>query len=97
MSDLFEDEAANDGPGSNAHEYSVAEISGAIKKTLEGQFGRVRVRGEVGRTLLARSGHLYFDLKDDRAVIASVSWKGQAARLSGGPDNRLPSIFSDGL
>ena len=97
MSDLFEDEAANDGPGSNAHEYSVAEISGAIKKTLEGQFGRVRVRGEVGRTLLARSGHLYFDLKDDRAVIASVSWKGQAARLAVTPEEGMEVIATGRL
>ena len=78
MSDLFEDEPA---PG-NAHEFTVTELSGAVKKIVEGEFGHVRVRGEVGRVSRPASGHIYFDLKDDRAVIAAVSWKGQAARLA---------------
>ena len=43
MSDLI----ARATPGSNVPEYTVAEISGAVKRTLEGAFGRVRVRGEV--------------------------------------------------
>ena len=97
MTDLFEDPTPDPSAGSNAHEFSVSEISGAIKKTLEGQFGRVRVRGEVGRTLLARSGHLYFDLKDERAVIASVSWKGQAARLSIKPEEGMEVIATGRL
>jgi hypothetical protein len=59
----------------------VSELSGAIKRTLEDGFGHVRVRGELGRVFRARSGHVYLDLKDDRAVLAAVIWKGQAARL----------------
>jgi len=55
--------------GENAPEFSVSEISGAVKKTVEGAFGHVRVKGEVGRVMHARSGHLYFDIKDDRAVL----------------------------
>ena len=43
--ELFEDTR----PGGNAPEFSVSEISGAVKRVLEGEFGRVRVRGEVGR------------------------------------------------
>ena len=39
--------------------------------------GWVRVRGEVGRVVLARSGHLYFDLKDDKSVLSCMTWKGQ--------------------
>ena len=61
---------------------------------LEGEFGRVRVRGEVGRTMLARTGHLYFDLKDDRAVIACVSWKGQVARLAHKPEEGMEVIVT---
>jgi exodeoxyribonuclease VII large subunit len=68
-------------PTDNAPEFTVSEISGAVKRALEDQFGRVRVRGEVGRVTRPRSGHVYLDLKDDRAVLASVIWKGQAARL----------------
>ncbi len=94
MNDLIEDDAA---PGDNAHEYSVAEISGAVKRTLEGQFGRVRVRGEVGRTMLARSGHLYFDLKDDRAVLASVSWKGTVSRMKVRPEEGMEVVATGRL
>jgi len=87
--DLFDERPE---PAGNAPELSVSEISGAIKKTLEGEFGHVRVRGEVGRVVLARTGHLYFDLKDDRSVLASVSWKGQASRLSYMPEEGMEVI-----
>lgn len=88
---LFEDDA---GPKGNAHEFSVSEISGAVKRILEGEFGHVRVRGEVGRTMLARTGHLYFDLKDDRSVIACVSWKGQVARLAHKPEEGMEVVVT---
>ncbi len=88
MSDLLEDPA----PGPNAHEYTVSEISGAVKRVIEGEFGQVRVRGEIGRVARPASGHLYFDLKDDRAVIAAISWKGQAARLAVRPEEGMEVI-----
>ena len=91
--DLIDDDA----PGSNAHEFTVSEISGAIKRTLEDQFGRVRVRGEIGRVSRPSSGHLYFDLKDDRACIAAVTWKGQAARLSTRPEEGIEVIATGRL
>ena len=50
--DLIEDDA----PGRNEPEFSVSEISGAVKRVIEGEFGRVRVKGEVGRVSRARSG-----------------------------------------
>ena len=88
MSDLFEEPT----PGANAHEFTVSEISGAVKKVIEGEFGHVRVRGEIGRVSRPASGHLYFDLKDDRAVIAAISWKGQAARLAVKPEEGMEVI-----
>ena len=94
MSGLFDDTADS---GGNAHEFSVSEISGAIKRRLEDEFGHVRVRGEVGRTMHARSGHLYFDLKDDRAVISAVSWKGQVARLAVMPEEGMEVIVTGRL
>ncbi|MCV2878198.1 exodeoxyribonuclease VII large subunit [Sedimentimonas flavescens] len=84
-------------PGSNAHDYSVSEISGAVKRVIEGEFGRVRVRGEVGRVSRPSSGHLYFDLKDDRAVIAAVSWKGQVARMQVRPEEGMEVIATGKL
>ena len=87
MSDLIDIDA----PG-NAPEFTVSELSGAIKRTLEGEFAHVRVRGEVGRVSRPASGHFYFDLKDDRSVIAAISWKGQAARLTAKPEEGMEVI-----
>ncbi len=84
--DLLDD---TDTPGDNAPEYSVSEISGAVKRTIEAGFSRVRVRGEIGRVSRPRSGHVYLDLKDDRAVLSGVVWKGQAARLATRPEEGL--------
>jgi exodeoxyribonuclease VII large subunit len=65
----------------NATEFSVSELSASIKRKLEDDFGNVRVRGEMGRITLARSGHVYVDLKDANAVLSAVMWKGVAAGL----------------
>ncbi|MTD98714.1 exodeoxyribonuclease VII large subunit [Paracoccus sp. YIM 132242] len=81
-----------DAPGSNAHEFTVSELSGAVKRSLEDQFGRVRVRGEIGRVSRPSSGHIYFDLKDDRSVLAAVTWKGQAAKLAQRPEEGMEVI-----
>ena len=89
---LFEDASA-----SNAPALSVSEISGAVKRVIEGEFGRVRVRGEVGRVSRPSSGHLYFDLKDDNACIAAVCWKMQASRLSHRPEEGMEIIVTGRL
>ena len=88
--DLLDDPA----PGQNTPEYTVSEISGAVKRTLEGEFGRVRVRGEVSRVVKARSGHMYYDIKDDRNQLACTTWKGQVARLSVIPEEGLEVVVT---
>ena len=93
MSDLLDDPV----PGQNMPEYSVSEISGAVKRTLEGEFGRIRVRGEVGRVFTARSGHLYYDVKDDRNVLACTTWKGQVSGLSVVPEEGLEVVVTGRL
>jgi len=101
MSELFEDddEPEDDGSqsGGNAPEFSVSELSGAIKRVIEGEFARVRVRGEVGRVSRPRSGHIYLDLKDDRNVINGVIWKGVATRLATQPEEGLEVIATGRL
>ena len=93
--DLLDDDSP--GPKGNAHEFTVSEISGAVKRGIEGEFGRVRVRGEVGRVMIARTGHMYFDLKDANSVIAAVSWKGQVARMTIRPEEGMEVIASGRL
>lgn len=98
MSDLFEDDTPDARPsGDNALEFTVSEISGAVKRAVESGFSRVRVRGEIGRISRPRSGHLYLDLKDDRSVLAGVVWKGQAARLAMRPEEGMEVIASGRL
>ena len=84
--------ADNPTSASNLPELSVSEISGAVKRTIETQFDRVRVRGELGRVTRAKSGHMYFDLKDDKAVLHAVMWKGQTAHLSFRPEEGLEVV-----
>jgi exodeoxyribonuclease VII large subunit len=71
-------------PLSNIAEYSVSEISFALKRTLEDTYGHVRVRGEIsGYRGAHTSGHCYFTLKDERARLEAVIWKGSFGRLRG--------------
>lgn len=93
MSDLIDDPR----PGQNMPEFTVSEISGQVKRTLEGAFGRVRVRGEVGRVFQARSGHLYYDVKDDKNVLACTTWKGQVSNLSVVPEEGLEVVVTGRL
>ena len=78
--------------GENAPEFSVSELSSVLKRMIEGEFSNVRIRGEVGRVSRPASGHLYFDLKDDKSVIASVTWKGQASKLVTQPEEGLEVV-----
>ena len=93
MTDLLED----DGPPGNAPEFTVSELSGAVKRVIEGEFAFVRVRGEIGRVSRPRSGHIYLDLKDDRAVISGVIWKGVADRLPTQPEEGLEVVATGRL
>ena len=76
----------------NIPEFSVSEISGTIKRTLEENFGRVRVRGELSKVTIAASGHMYSDLKDDSALINAICWKGTMSKLSIKPEEGMEVI-----
>ena len=88
MSDLFENQIQ----GINEPEFSVSEISNAIKRLIEEEFSYVRIRGEIGRVSLPRSGHVYLDLKDEKSVIAGVIWKGVADKLTTKPEEGMEVI-----
>ena len=77
---------------SNTPEFSVSELSNSLKRTVEDAFGHVRVRGELGRVTVPRSGHVYLDLKDEKAVISGVMWKGMASRLNFRPEEGLEVV-----
>lgn len=83
--------------GTNAPEFSVSELSAALKRTVEDAYGHVRVRGELGRVTFHRNGHCYLDLKDDRAVLAGVVWKGSVPKLKIKPEQGLEVIATGRL
>ena len=66
---------------SNVPEYTVSEIAGAVKRTLEGAFGRIRVRGEVSELKRYPSGHIYLSLKDEGGKLRGVVWRTAVPRL----------------
>ncbi len=77
---------------SNLPELSVSELAQAVKRTMETNFDRVRVRGELGRVLIAKSGHLYVDLKDEGATISTVMWKANVQQLGFKPEEGLEVV-----
>lgn len=77
---------------SNLPELSVSELAQAVKRTMETNFDRVRVRGELGRVLIAKSGHLYVDLKDADATISTVMWKSNVHQLAFKPEEGLEVV-----
>lgn len=83
---------------SNVAEYSVSEISGALKRTVEDTFGHVRVRGEIsGYRGPHSSGHAYFALKDDRSRLEAVIWRGSMGRLRFRPEEGMEVIATGKL
>lgn len=78
--------------GDNVPVFSVTEVSGLVKSTVEGAFQHVRIRGEISGFKRAASGHLYFTLKDDSAVIDGVCWRSTAGRLGMAPEDGMEII-----
>ena len=81
----------------NLIDYTVSELAFALKRTVEDAYGQVRVRGELSGFKRAGSGHLYFCLKDDRAVLDAVAWRNTLPRLSFEPADGLEVICTGRL
>ncbi len=77
---------------SNIPEYTVSDLSGAIKRTLEGAFGRIRVRGEITELKQYASGHTYLSLKDEGGKVRAIIWKSAVARIGLRPENGVEVI-----
>ncbi len=93
-----DEDGEDDRPGANApSEMSVSELSFKLKSMVENEFGYVRVRGEISRVTVARSGHMYTSLKDENAVLDAVCWKGNMARLSIKPEEGLDVVCTGRL
>lgn len=91
MTDLAPETTSDDG---NARPYSVSELAFALKRTLEDAYGFVRLRGELSKVTHHSNGHVYLTLKDERAAIDGVVWKGQVRGLSIRPEQGLEVIVT---
>ncbi|KCZ94146.1 exodeoxyribonuclease VII large subunit [Hyphomonas johnsonii] len=87
----------SDSPVSNDHAVSVSELAASLKRTIESNFDHVVVRGELGRVTIARSGHMYADIKDEKAVLNTIMWKGQVDKLPFRPEEGLEVIATGRL
>ena len=87
----------SDSSPTNAAEFTVSEISFALKSSIEDQFGHVRVRGELGRVSRPASGHIYLDLKDEKSVLSGIIWRGAAGRMAVRPEQGLEVIATGKL
>lgn len=88
MNDLFSADSAT-----NLTEFTVSELSGSIKRTIEDRFDRIRLRGEIsGYRGPHSSGHAYFSLKDERARIDAVVWRGAFSKMKIKPEEGMEVI-----
>ena len=78
---VFEGPADPPAPRDNNPPLSISDLSFALKRTLEERFGHVRLRGEISKVNRHASGHVYLTLKDDKAAIDGVVWKGAVRGL----------------
>ncbi|QUL37223.1 exodeoxyribonuclease VII large subunit [Erythrobacter sp. JK5] len=88
---------ARERQGDNAQPLSITEISNLLKRAVEDRFGHVRLRGELSGVKRAASGHLYCALKDEKAVLDGVMWRGSTGRLAFNPEDGLEVIATGKL
>ena len=89
MSDVAAVESA-----SNVQAYSVSELAFALKRTIEDAYGFVRLRGELSKVTFHANGHVYLDIKDERASISGIIWKTQVRGLQIRPQTGLEVIVT---
>ncbi|MBI1406648.1 MAG: exodeoxyribonuclease VII large subunit [Caulobacter sp.] len=96
MTDFEPDSAAPaaDQAPSNAAAYSVSELAFALKRTLEDAYGFVRLRGELSKVTHHSSGHVYLTLKDEKAALDGVVWKGSVRKLSIRPEQGMEVVVT---
>src|SRR3954462_7240950 len=82
---------------SNLPEYTVGDLSRALKRTVEETYGYVRVRGEVSQPKRHGSGHIYLRLKDETAVLDACCWRATAAKLTIRPEEGMEVVCTGRL
>ena len=81
----------------NSQPFTVSELSAALKRMVEDNFGYVRVRGEISQPKVAASGHCYLRLKDEDACLDGIIWRGSMARIAVRPEEGIEVIATGKL
>ncbi len=76
---------------------TVSEVSRELKEHVEDRFSNLSVRGEISGVKVSRLGHIYFTLKDEKAALDAVCWKGRAQRLKHKPEEGLEVVVRGAL
>src|SRR6266849_6515399 len=97
ISPMTETAPAAGAPRANLPEYTVSELSSALKRRIEESFSYVRVRGEISGFKRHSSGHCYLALKDADAVLDAVCWRGTALRLTLKPEDGMEVVCTGRL
>jgi exodeoxyribonuclease VII large subunit len=93
----MDDTAIAASPRSNLVEYTVSELSRALRRSIEENFAYVRVRGEISGWKRHSSGHCYLALKDSDAVLDAVCWRTTAIRLGVKPEDGMEVVCTGRL
>lgn len=84
--------ALSNQPDEDKDIWQVSDLAAALKTLVEDNFSQLRLRAEIGRVSRPASGHIYLDLKDDKAVLNGVIWRQQTAGLAVAPEEGLEVI-----
>ena len=81
----------------NLPEFTVSELSAALKRNIETNFSYVRVRGEISGCKSHSSGHCYLTLKDEDANLDAVIWRSTVQRMTLKPADGMEVICAGRL
>lgn len=79
------------------HIYSVSELSQLLRACVENTFSHIRIKAELSGVKMHSSGHLYFTLKDQDAVMDAVCWRGTSSKLPLKPEDGIEVICTGRL
>lgn len=79
------------------HIYSVSELSHLLRACIENTFSHIRIKAELSGVKMHSSGHLYFTLKDQDAVMDAVCWRGTSSKLPLKPEDGIEVICTGRL
>jgi len=65
--------------------YSVSDLNSEVKWLLDTQFGNIWVEGEISNLMRARTGHMYFSLKDNRSQLRCAMFRNDNRRIQFSP------------